>query len=70
MMAVPDITPVTIPVLPTEAVPEALLLHVPPPVRSVSVVVRPMHTVSGPVIPDGPGLTVTTAEAIQPVASA
>jgi hypothetical protein len=28
----------------TEAVPEALLVHVPPPVASVSVTVLPVHT--------------------------
>ena len=59
--------PVNIPVLPTDAIPEALLLHTPPPVTSVSAVVSPEHTFKVPVIFAGNGLTVTIAVMIQPV---
>jgi hypothetical protein len=43
------------------------LLHVPPAVTSLSVKVYPVHTDPVPVIADGVGLTVTTAEVLQPV---
>jgi hypothetical protein len=46
-----------------------LLLHVPPLVRSLSVVVEPGQTLSVPSMPDGKGFTVTTAALVltQPV---
>ena len=60
--------PVTTPeVNPTDAIPLALLLHVPPAVISLNVVVRPEHTSIVPVIKAGNGFTVTTTVAIQPV---
>ena len=60
--------PVTSPVEdPMLAIPALLLLHVPPPVRSVNCVVSPAHTVIVPVIAVGNGFTVTTAVMIQPV---
>ncbi len=67
MAAVPDATPLTIPVEPTVAIPVAVLLHVPPVVASASVVVALLHKVRLPVIAAGNGLTVTTAVMIQPV---
>ncbi len=62
MVAVPAATPVTTPVLPTVAMPVALLLHVPPVVALLSVVVLPTVTVAVPVMvpADGNGLTVIT----------
>ena len=62
MVAVPAATPVTTPVLATVAIPVALLLHAPPVVPLVNVVVPPAHTVAVPVIEPalGKGLTVTT----------
>ena len=62
MVAVPDApVPVTSPVPdPTLAVPEALLLQVPPVVISLSAVVRPEHTVNVPVIFAGSGSIVAT----------
>src|ERR1700733_9623913 len=54
MVAVLAATPVTTPVAePTVAVVTSLLLHVPPPVLLVKFVVKPIHTASVPVIPDG-----------------
>ena len=60
-MAVPNATPVTTPVLLTEAIEVLELLHVPPETLSDSGVVEPAQTV---VVPDilpavGKGLTVT-----------
>lgn len=43
-----------------------LLLHTPPPVTSLSVVVSPEHIVVLPVIAKGAGFTVTTACCVQP----
>ena len=68
-MLFPDAIPVTAPevglITATEVVP---LLHVPPAVASVSVVVAvPGHIESVPPIAAGNGLTVTTVVAIQPV---
>ena len=58
----PPDTPVTIPVLPTVAIPVAPELHVPPVTASVSAVVIPAHTVAVPVtVPAlGAAFTVTT----------
>ena len=44
-----------------------LLAQVPPAEASVNVVVKPKHTVKGPDIAEGKGLTVTTAVMMQPV---
>ena len=57
--------PVTIPIAePMFAMPVALLLHVPPAVASLNVVVRPEHMLRIPRIPVGNGLTVTILYAI------
>src|ERR1019366_9069008 len=64
--AVPGAMPETTPVLPTVATAVLLLLHVPPGVASVSVVVLPAQTVAVPVTDDGNAFTVTVAEAVQP----
>ena len=58
IIAVPVATPVTEPPEVMLAIPEALLLHVPPPVASVKVVVPPRHTSAGSgLIAKGFGLT-------------
>lgn len=67
MVAVPGLTPVTMPVeAPTEATSGLLLLHVPPEVGSVRVVVRPTHNIDVPLIGAGNGFTVMTAMAKHP----
>ena len=63
-------TPVTTPVKePTDAIPELLLVHVPPDDALASVVVKPTHTLVVPVIAAGSGLIVTVvlALAVQPL---
>ncbi len=68
--AVPAVIPVTTPVpAPTEATDVLLLLHAPPPVASLSVVVAPTHALAVPVITDGVGDTVNVAVVLQPVGS-
>ena len=65
---VPDATPVITPVEePMVAIVVTPLVHVPPPVASLRVVVKPAQTVAIPVIDDGNGLTVTITVAKQPV---
>ena len=53
--------PVTMPVALTVATDMGVLLHVPPPVTSVSAVAEPTHAIGMPVIAAtaGPGSTVT-----------
>ena len=68
MSAVPDDTPVTTPVAPTTvATPVDPLDHVPPVVPSVNVIVDPTQNAVEAGIVDGVVLTVTIAEAVQPV---
>jgi hypothetical protein len=56
--------PVTIPVAePTVPIAVALLLHVPPHVVQLSVVLPPTHTAARPVTGAGNGLTVSVAVA-------
>jgi hypothetical protein len=43
------------------------LLHVPPPLPSLSNTVAPTHSPNGPVIGEGSGFTVTIFEMLQPV---
>jgi len=59
MVAVPTDTPVTMPVEPTVAMAVEPLVHVPPPVTSLRVVVAPAHNVPVPVMGEGAGFTVT-----------
>jgi len=69
-VAVPADAPVTTPVVEfTLAMPEALLLQVPPAVASVSVIVAPTHTADGPVMAAGAGVIVMVLVARQPVPS-
>lgn len=68
ILVVPVTRPLTTPVVPSMvATVVLLLLHVPPAVVSVSVVVPPTHTPDAPVIAPGVGLTVTTAVRRQPL---
>ena len=53
--AVNTVPPVTKPVLPTDAISGALLLHIPPPVASLNDVVKPEHTLATPKIAVGKG---------------
>ncbi len=67
IVAVPAEIPVTTPVvLPTVATPGALLVHVPPGVASVNVIVEPTHTADGPAITAGNAFTVITLVVEQP----
>jgi hypothetical protein len=68
MVAVPRMLPVTTPPINvTEAVAEALLLQVPPPVEFDSPTELPKHTIDGPAILAGRGFTVNTRVLKQPV---
>ena len=53
----------------TVAIVVLLLLHVPPDVPSVNNIEEPVHTVVGPDMPDGSGLTVIILETVQPAPS-
>jgi len=64
---VPGATPVTVPpdvIVATEVVP---LVHTPPVLTSVSVIVEPAHTRVDPDIAEGNELTVTITDAEHPV---
>ncbi len=61
MVVVPEATPIAVPVEnPIVATEGVLLVHTPPVVASVSVVVKPTHTEVVPAIAAGLGLMVTT----------
>ena len=64
--AIPLTTPVPEPTVASDVL---LLLHVPPVVASLKVVVEPIHTLATPVIDAGFGLTVTPNTAVQPAGS-
>ena len=68
MVEEPTIAPVTIPVVASIVALVLLLLHVPPGVASLSVVVKPKHTAGVPRIADN-GFTVAVTVAIQVVGS-
>jgi hypothetical protein len=64
---VPTLMPVKIPVVgPVEPIDVSLLLHVPQGVASLSVMVLPTQTLSGPVIGAADGVTVIVFIAWQP----
>jgi hypothetical protein len=68
MLAVPGLTPVTRPVvIPTVAIPVLPLLHVPPVVALLSVVVCPTQTTGLPELVASAAFTVSTAVRVQPV---
>ena len=60
MATVPEVRPVTLPVLLTVAMVALLVVQLPPVVVSVSIMVLPAHTVDGPLIAPTtvPGVTV------------
>ena len=59
MVAVPNATPLTVPVaLPAVATNRLLLLHEPPETASLNAVDDPTQTVAMPVIGEGAGVTV------------
>ena len=64
---VPDVAPVTMPVVPPIVACVVLLLQVPPVGDEDNVVVDPMQTVAVPVITPGFGFTVTVSVTEQPV---
>ena len=67
MIAVPSDAPVTNPEAePTGATDGLILLHVPPVVPSVKVLVSPTQTPEVPEMGNGTGLTVTGIVALQP----
>ena len=68
IVALPAVTPVTLPEPSTVTLP-LLLLHVPVPVL-LSTLTEPTHTGLLPVIPDGTPFTVTTTPLLQPEVSA
>ena len=57
MVVLPNVIPVTPPAVSIVATPVALLLHVPPPVASLNVVVIPKQASGPPVIAAGSGFT-------------
>jgi hypothetical protein len=66
-MAVPEPMPVTTPVLsPIVATGNGASDQVPPPTASLKVIVDPWHTLAGPLIAAGDGLTVTVTVVTQP----
>lgn len=68
MVAVPIELPVTSPVLlPTVATPTVPLVHVPPVVALLSVVIEPTHTVAVPVMAAGAPIIQTLYVAKQPL---
>ena len=68
MVTVPDATPDTAPLdAPTVATDVLELLHDPPAVPLVSVVVEPTHTTAVPAFEPGRGFTVAVMVRIQPV---
>jgi len=69
IMAVPDVTAVTVPVEEPIVALAVLLIHVPPVVPSVRVVVSPEHTYPVPLIAVGVVFTVIVVDALQPVPS-
>ena len=67
MTDVPAVTPVTTPPAVMVATTGVALLHVPPAVTLLKVVVEPMQTLVVPVIAAGSGLTVTVVVTAHPV---
>jgi hypothetical protein len=70
ILMVPDEMPVMVPSVPAVATDVLLLLHVPPDVVLLSVMLAPVHTADGPVILAGSEFTVTTCVAKHPVGNA
>jgi hypothetical protein len=66
MIVVPEVIPVTIPVVDPTVTLGLLLVHVPPPIPSVKVIMAPVHTLDGPSIIVGDVLTVIVLVALHP----
>lgn len=66
MMAVPEDTPVTIPVEPMVAIAGLPLLQAPPGEVSDSIIEDPAQTLPAPEIAGGSGFTVISLDAVQP----
>lgn len=67
MVATPAATPFTMPDVPTDAVPDALLLHAPPGVALLRVTLLPMHTAADAGdIAAGEGFTVIVLDVKHP----
>jgi hypothetical protein len=69
MVSNPGAIPVTIPPDVTVAFAGLLLVHMPPAVPSLRVVLLPTHTLGVPAIGTGDELTVTTVAVAQPLPS-
>jgi len=68
MIAEPDERPVTTPVVgTTEATDKLLLLHIPPPLASLSVVLSPSQVLAVPVTEEGSEFTNTDVDVLHPV---
>lgn len=67
MVTDPAVNAVTLPVVPTLAMPAALLLQVPPVAAVLSVCIDPTHIVVAPSIAAGASFTVTIAVCEQPL---
>lgn len=65
----PGAPPYTVPILSTDAITTLVVVHVPPVVPSVKLIVDPTQTAVGPIIGTGNGFTVTTVEVKHPVAN-
>lgn len=68
MVVVPAAIPVTVPVALTVAMAALLLVHVPPAVESLRVVVLPAHTVVAPVMAATVGAPLTVTVAVRLIA--
>lgn len=68
IVALPRLTPPTVPLVPIVATAVLLLLQVPPP-TSLSVVVAPIHALVVPVIADGADTIVTVEVEVHPLES-
>lgn len=64
--AMPDTEPLPVPDRTTVAALVLLLVHVPPDIASLRIIVLPVHTFAGPVMAGGVGSTVTEVVVKQP----
>ena len=64
--AIPDTVPLPVPDRTTVAALVLLLVHEPPVIASLKIIVLPVHTLAGPVMAGGVGSTVTVVVVLQP----
>jgi len=69
IVAIPAVPPVTTPAPLIVATEVGVLLHTPPVVASLSVIVVPLHNDVAPMMPAAPAFTVTVAVTVQPLPS-